>query len=77
MTALEIDRYFGQTPCLCGDVSSWHFDCYAGKSAKEVASAYRRVYARIRRRLYRERRTCAVCLVHPFACPESSAPGVI
>lgn len=59
MTTLEIDQYLGQTPCLCGNVTTWHGPCYAGKTDKQIEDAYRRVYACIRRLLYLQRRELA------------------
>lgn len=57
MTNFELDRHFGGTPCLCGDVGTWHPSCYAGKSDAQVAAAYRTAYAWLRARLALERKT--------------------
>lgn len=51
MTEWQIDRLLGQTPCLCGRVDTWHQECYAGKTEKQVEAAYRKVYEKIRRKL--------------------------
>jgi len=39
-----IERIIGQTPCLCGDIETWHARCYAGKTHAEIAAAYKRAY---------------------------------
>lgn len=44
MTRNEIEMACGQTPCLCGDIETWHPACYAGKSEAEVKSGYVRAY---------------------------------
>lgn len=44
MTRDEIDAALGQTPCLCGDCTTWHFKCYAGKSDAEINAGYRVAY---------------------------------
>lgn len=55
MTEMEIDLLLGCTPCICGTEDTWHGACYAGKTKEQVEAAYRRVYAKIRKRLRRER----------------------
>ena len=62
MTDIEIDRLLEQTPCLCGAEDTWHIRCYRGKSPEQVKAAYRRVYARIRRRLAKQRREAVMSL---------------
>lgn len=51
MTEFEIDRHFGGTPCLCGEVGTWHRGCYAGKTKAEIVAAYKGVYRKLRRRI--------------------------
>jgi hypothetical protein len=36
----EIDRLLGRTPCCCGDLETWHPECYAGKTTEQIAAAY-------------------------------------
>lgn len=55
MNTHQIDQLVGGTPCLCGVQGTWHLQCYAGKTQAQVDAAYRRVYAKIRRRLKAER----------------------
>lgn len=50
-TDQEIDNILGCTPCICGDEKTWHGQCYLGKSKEQVKAAYKRVYAKIRKRL--------------------------
>lgn len=63
MTEQEVDRHLGGTPCICGEVTFWHPECYAGKTKAEVKDAYRRVYAKIRRRLWLEGQAAAKRLI--------------
>lgn len=51
MTNYEIDQFYGQTPCVCGATDTWHVDCYKRRTKEQVAEAYRRVYAKLRRRM--------------------------
>lgn len=44
LTPEVIDRIIGQTPCLCGDIETWHARCYRGKTQEEVTQAYKRAY---------------------------------
>jgi hypothetical protein len=44
VTRTEVDRACGQTPCLCGDIESWHPDCFAGKAAEQVKAEYEFAY---------------------------------
>lgn len=39
MTRFEVDKACGQTPCLCGDLETWHPECYAGKNDEQLAAA--------------------------------------
>jgi hypothetical protein len=39
MTRDEVDRLAGQTPCLCGNIDTWHPECYRGKTAAQVQQA--------------------------------------
>lgn len=48
MTDYEMDRHFGQTPCLCGATDTWHPRCYRNKTSEQVKDAYRRVYSKLR-----------------------------
>lgn len=56
MNTWEIDQYLGQTPCICGDEHTWHPACYKGKTQAQIDSAYKKVYARINRRIKEETR---------------------
>ena len=54
MNRLEVDRALGQTPCICGDVETWHQECYAkflGRPKHEIAEAMDRAYTIARRKL--------------------------
>lgn len=51
----QIDRYFGQTPCLCGATNTWHLQCFTSKTKEQVHAAYDRVYAKLRKQLASER----------------------
>lgn len=55
MNWVEIDRYLGQTPCLCGATDTWHVRCFVGKTEQQVKDGYKRAYAKVRRRLKEER----------------------
>ena len=51
MTRYEIDRACNQTPCICGDIETWHKQCYAGKTTDEIKVGYDRAYRIARRKL--------------------------
>ena len=54
MNRLEVDRALGQAPCICGDVETWHPQCYAkflGRPKYEVDAAMDRAYCTARRKL--------------------------
>lgn len=51
MTRFDVDRACGQTPCLCGDIETWHLECFAGKTATEVKAGYSRAYQIARAKL--------------------------
>lgn len=54
MTRFEVDRACGQTPCLCGDIETWHPGCYRvylGRPKDEIQAATERAYAIARRKL--------------------------
>jgi hypothetical protein len=54
MNRLEVDRALGQTPCVCGDVETWHQQCYAkfrGRPKHEFEAAMDRAYRIARRKL--------------------------
>jgi len=53
MTRFEVDRACGQTPCLCGDIETWHIKCYEIPS-HQIEKAIDRAY-RIARRKLKER----------------------
>lgn len=44
MTTDAIDRAIGQTPCICGDIETWHSDCYANKSNRQIANGMKNAY---------------------------------
>lgn len=57
MTRDEVDKAAGQTPCLCGDIETWHPECYSmflGRPEHEIKEAKTHAYAIARRKL-RER----------------------
>lgn len=56
MTRDEVDRALGGTPCICGDLKSWHPKCYAGKSPTQIQTARARVYSKARKFLARQRK---------------------
>jgi hypothetical protein len=54
MNRLEVDRALGQTPCICGDVETWHPQCYEqflGRPKHEIEAAMDRAYRTARRKL--------------------------
>lgn len=54
MNRLEVDRALGQTPCICGDVETWHPRCYQkflGRPEHEIKDAMDRAYKIARRKL--------------------------
>lgn len=51
MTRFEVDKAFGQTPCLCGDLERWHPGCYSGKNDEQFIAATARSYEIARREL--------------------------
>jgi hypothetical protein len=51
MTEAEIDRALGGTPCVCGDLTTWHRECYACKTPEQIKAGYVRAYAKARRHL--------------------------
>lgn len=51
MTRQEVDRACGQTPCLCGDIDTWHPECFAGKTPRQIAEGYDKAYELARRNL--------------------------
>ena len=50
----KIEMYFGQTPCLCGDVETWHKKCYAEKSDEEIKAASKKAFDMARLKMKRE-----------------------
>lgn len=44
LTPQAIDQLAQQTPCLCGDLTTWHARCYSDLSDSEIAAGYRTVY---------------------------------
>lgn len=54
MTRNDVDKACGQTPCLCGDIETWHPDCYRaflGLPKSKIEEAKDRAYAIARRKL--------------------------
>lgn len=41
MTDYEVERALGCTPCVCGDLETWHFACYAGKTAEQLEAGHK------------------------------------
>ena len=70
MTNFEIDRLLQHTPCLCGDITTWHKECYRGKTDEEVREGYRKVYSRIRRQLAKLRKEASVSLTNLLSMNE-------
>jgi hypothetical protein len=54
MTEAVVDRLAGQTPCLWGDIDTWHRACFTGKSEEEQRAAYKVAY-QIARKTIRKR----------------------
>jgi hypothetical protein len=51
LTDADVDRLAKQTPCLCGDIESWHSECYRGKTDEQIQRGYKRAYNIARRTL--------------------------
>ena len=51
MTRFEVDKACGQTPCLGGDLETWHPQCYGGKNDEQLTAATARSYEIARRKL--------------------------
>lgn len=54
MNRLEVDRALGQTPCICGEIETWHQQCYAkflGRPKHEIDAAMDAAYRTARRKL--------------------------
>lgn len=64
MKERQIDEIFGQTPCLCGNVETWHPECYKGKSKAQVEASYKAVYLMLRAYLRSLRRKELVALLN-------------
>jgi hypothetical protein len=51
----DVERMLGFTPCVCGDLETWHFGCYRGKTKEQIADGYKRAFrlarAELKRRL--------------------------
>jgi hypothetical protein len=51
MTRAVVERLAQQTPCLCGDIDTWHRECYAGKSEEQIKAEYAAAFDKARRTL--------------------------
>lgn len=67
MRRLEVDRACGQTPCLCGDIETWHPECFSDKAPAQIHEAYERAY-KIARRNLRKRADKSVKLLVGLVC---------
>lgn len=54
MTDYEVERALGCTPCVCGDLETWHFACYAGKSHADLLAGYKAAMRKARTHLKRQ-----------------------
>lgn len=36
LSDFQVERYIGQTPCLCGSLTTWHPKCYQSKDDKTI-----------------------------------------
>jgi len=44
LTEHQVEQIIGQTPCVCGDVETWHPACYKGKTKEQIAAEYKTAY---------------------------------
>ena len=49
LTRQAIDEILGCTPCVCGDMTTWHQSCYRDKTQEQIDAAYARVYRAARK----------------------------
>lgn len=54
LTDYEVVQILGCDPCICGDLTTWHPQCYAGKTDAEIQSAARAAMRRARRAIKRK-----------------------
>jgi hypothetical protein len=64
MNRTDVDRALGCSPCCCGDLETWHPECYAGKTTEQIAAAYARAYAIARREIGERARVAALVTLH-------------
>lgn len=51
MTDHEVEQFLGCTPCVCGDLETWHPRCYVGLTKEAIAAGYKRAFAKARREI--------------------------
>jgi hypothetical protein len=65
VTDYEVERALVCTPCVCGDLASWHRECYAGKTQEQIAAGYARAFAKARRHLKKVRAGLVDAIAEP------------
>lgn len=51
MTEYEVERALGCTPCVCGDLETWHPACYQGKTREQLAAGHKTAMVKARAHL--------------------------
>ena len=54
MTDYEVERALGCTPCVCGDLETWHSKCYRGKTTEELDALHKAAMRKARDNLKRQ-----------------------
>jgi hypothetical protein len=67
MTRFEVDKACCQTPCLCGDIETWHPECYEGKTKVQIEKSTEQSY-KIARCKLRKRADETVRLLCRMVC---------
>ena len=67
LSDMDIVREIGQTPCICGDLDTWHPVCYRGKTAEEVRRLARGAMRAARREVARRRSASAEAIIRAAA----------
>ena len=63
----DLDRALGQTPCVCGDIDTWHDACYRGKSQAQINREMKQAYQIARRKFEERASTAALSVIRKAA----------
>jgi hypothetical protein len=63
MTKEVIEKVIGQSPCLCGDMNTWHGTCYAGKSNEQIAQESEKAYRTVAAALKQQAKDIAIAAI--------------